>query len=337
MTIKDVAKKAQVSIATVSLVINNNKRISEETKQKVNSAIRDLNYYPSRSARGLVSRKTGNIGFILTENHFLRSEPFYTQIFLGAEFEAHNKEFYVLLTTVPAASKSNNKLPRFVLEKNVDGIIIAGTVSHKLISALSGYTLPIVYVDYYPEGKESSAVLIDNYGGGKTATEHLISLKHKNIAFLGGNISHPSIKHRFEGFKSALEAHKLPFGTNSSVVDEVDTSRDNGYKAAKKLLKNNPGVTAIFACNDAVAIGAMQYLASEGYSVPNDISIIGFDDVEPARLTTPALTTIAVPKQELGSEAVKLMNRLLEDKKVRSHTITVGVELVVRNSTARKK
>ncbi|MBI5726876.1 MAG: LacI family DNA-binding transcriptional regulator [Ignavibacteriales bacterium] len=337
MTIKDVAKKAQVSIATVSLVIHNNKRISEDTKLKVNNAIKELNYHPSRSARGLVSQKTGNIGFILTENHFLRSEPFYTQIFLGAEFEAHNHEFYILLTTVPAIAKSKIKLPRFVLEKNVDGIIVAGTVPHKLASLLDEHSLPIVYVDYYPEGKESSAVLIDNFGGGKEATEHLIQLHHRNIAFLGGDITHPSIKHRFDGFKWALDEHSIPFSSSNFIVDEADTSRESGYKAAEKLLKINPGVTAIFACNDAMAFGAMQCVKDEGYSVPQDISIVGFDDVEIARTSDPELTTIAVPKQELGCEAVRLMNRLLESKTVTSHSVTVGIELIKRNSTAVKQ
>lgn len=333
MTIKDVAKKAQVSIATVSLVIHNHKRISEETKLKVNNAIKELNYYPSRSARGLVSQKTGNIGFILTENHFLRSEPFYTQIFLGAEFEAHNHEFYILLTTVTAAAKTKFKLPRFVLEKNVDGIIIAGTVPQKLITLLDNYNLPVVFVDYFPEGKECSSVLIDNFNGGREATEHLVQLNHKNIAFLGGDMSHPSIKHRFDGFKSALEANGLLLHDKSAVVDEIDTSRENGYKAAKKLLKQYPDVTAIFACNDAMAIGAMEYLKVAGISVPSDISVIGFDDVELAQATVPSLTTMSVPKQELGCEAVRLMNRLLENKSVTSNSVTVGVELIKRNST----
>ncbi|MCB0748701.1 MAG: LacI family DNA-binding transcriptional regulator, partial [Ignavibacteriae bacterium] len=147
-TIKDVAKHAGVSIATVSLVINNNTRISSETKRKVLRSIKTLNYHPSRSARDLVSKKTGNIGFLLTDDHFLRTEPFYTKIFLGTEFEARDGEYYVLLSTVNSNFTDKDPLPRFVLEKSVDGIIIAGKVPQNLIDRISSLEIPIVFVDY---------------------------------------------------------------------------------------------------------------------------------------------------------------------------------------------
>ena len=118
-TIKDVAKRANVSTATVSLVVHGNNRISPETKRKVEKAIKELDYYPSKSARNLVSRKTGNIGFILTEDHFLKTEPFYTQIFLGTEFEARKHEYYILLNIIPTFFNENDDLPRFILERNV--------------------------------------------------------------------------------------------------------------------------------------------------------------------------------------------------------------------------
>ncbi len=146
-TIKDVAKMADVSIATVSLAMHDNKRISAETKRKVMDAVAKLNYHPSRSARGLVSRKTGNIGFILTNDHFLRTEPFYTHIFIGAEFEARENDLYVLLTTVDSDFSGSSKLPGFVLEKNIDGIIIAGKVPNALIEKLSGINLPVIFGD----------------------------------------------------------------------------------------------------------------------------------------------------------------------------------------------
>jgi LacI family transcriptional regulator len=183
-TIKDVAKKADVSIATVSLVLNNNQRISKETRRKVNKAIETLNYHPSRSARGLVSRKTGNLGFILTDNHFLRTEPFYTRVFLGTEFEAREKNYYVLLSTINANFKKSDPLPRFILERNFDGIIIAGRVPDAFIRVLSNYHVPVVFVDYNPAFDEYANVLTDNTRGGILATEHLISRGHKNIAFI---------------------------------------------------------------------------------------------------------------------------------------------------------
>jgi LacI family transcriptional regulator len=336
-TIKDVAKRANVSIATVSLAIHGNKRISEETKQKVMRAIKELKYHPSRPARGLVSQKTGNIGFILTENHFLRSEPFYTQIFLGAELEAHNHDYYVLLTTIPEPLPKKIKLPRFVAERNVDGIVIAGKIPENYLKHLEDEDIPIVFVDYSNEEHDCSAVLIDNFNGGKTAVEHLIGLGHKNIAFIGGDMNHPSIQNRFNGYKSALEQHQLPVSAKNFIYDEVNTTRENGYIAAKKLLARNKSVTAIFACNDAMAIGVMQYLQEKGISIPDQISLIGFDDVEAATMTTPTLTTIAVPKFELGGEAIRLMDITLNSSTIISNKVVVGVELKNRNSTGAAK
>jgi LacI family transcriptional regulator len=336
-TIKDVAKKAKVSIATVSLVIHNHKRISPETRDKVNKAIEELNYYPSHSARGLVSQKTGNIGFILTEDHFLRSEPFYTHIFLGAEFEARQYERYILLTTVPSIYSKDDKLPRFVLERNIDGIIIAGKVPQELIGKLSQLDLPLVFVDYYPPEKKYPVVLIDNISGGAMATEHLIGLGHKNIGFIAGDINHPSINDRFVGYKMALEKAGLTFDSNSYIIDENYPARENGYRAAQKLLKNNNKITAIFACNDAMAMGVMQYLKERSYKVPEDISLIGFDDVESDAFLEPPLTTVKVLKMELGIEVVRLMNDVLQNRNKSINKILVPTELVIRKSTAAPK
>ncbi len=137
-TIKDVAKAANVSIATVSLVLHNNERISRETKKRVLKSIKQLNYHPFRSARGLVSRKTGNIGFILTEEHFLRTEPFYTKIFLGTEFEARTNDYYVLLATVNSSFSKGDTLPRFILERNFDRIEITDSALITPIKLVSG-------------------------------------------------------------------------------------------------------------------------------------------------------------------------------------------------------
>ena len=142
-TIKDVAKRAGVSTATVSLVVHNHNRISAKTRARVLKAIRELDYHPSRSARGLVSKQSGNIGFILRDDHFSRSEPFYTKIFLGTEFQAREDEYYILLTTVPATYATGDPLPRFVLERNVDGVILAGAVPGSLVTSPIPFRGPV--------------------------------------------------------------------------------------------------------------------------------------------------------------------------------------------------
>jgi len=332
-TINDVAKHAGVSIATVSLVVNNNSRISSETKRKVLKSIKALNYYPSRSARDLVSKKTGNIGFLLTDDHFLRTEPFYTKIFLGTEFESRDGEYYVLLSTVKPNFTDKDTLPRFLLEKSVDGIIIAGKVPQNLIDRIHDLEIPIVFVDYETNINSHSHVLIDNMQGGIIATNHLLELGHKNIGFIGGDFNHPSIKDRFLGYKQALETANLKINSGLIVKNLSYPNRQNGYTSAKKLFENKQDITAVFACNDAMAIGVMHYLKDNGIKIPGEISLIGFDDVEVDLLLKPQLTTVRVQKLELGIEAFRLIVDRLKVKNYFAKKILVPVDLIVREST----
>ena len=333
-TIKDVAKKASVSIATVSFVINDSKHISAETKSRVLKAIKSLNYHPSKSAINLVSGKTGNIGFILTDDHFLRTEPFYTRIFLGTEFEARSEGYYILLTSVRPDFNEEDILPRFILNKSVDGIIIAGKIPHNLIERISAYNLPTVFIDYIPPTNSHPLVLIDNIQGALLATNHLINLGHKNIAFIGGDIEHPSLSDRLKGYKQALENAKIPVKNNLIVIDAKYPDRQNGFSSAKKLFSKNKNVTAVFAVNDAMAIGIQHYLKDCGYKLPQDVSLVGFDDVEADLMLSPPLTTIRVPKVEMGIEALKLLVNTLKNNKSLSKKILVPVELIVRESTS---
>jgi len=331
VTIKDVAKKAKVSEATVSLVLNERKNVREETRQRVLKAIRELNYHPQRAARGLASRKSGNIGFILTDDHFSRAEPFYTKVFLGTEFEARKHNYYVLLTTVSSAF-SASEIPRFLLEKNVDGVILAGRVPTKLIEYIQKLDLPLVVVDFYPPRGRVSAVLIDNEQGAWQAVTHLLSHGHQRIAFIGGDITHPSIAERLRGYRRALEEAAVPVEPALVITDELYTGSEDGYKAARKLRELQPPPTAIFAANDAMAIGAIKCLKEQGLCVPKDVAVIGFDDIEDDFHIEPHLTTVRVFKEELGALAVR---RIVETIEAATPSITsnhVPVELVVRES-----
>ena len=336
-TIKDVAQKAKVSTATVSLVIHNNKRISERTKKKVLRVIRDLNYRPSKMARGLVMRQTQNIGFILTDDHFLKTEPFYTYIFLGTEFEARGHKYYILLNTIPTVFEQDDCLPRFVKENNVDGIIIAGKVPPELISCIEPYHIPLVFVDYYPPTGDHYAILIDNIEGGRKATDYLISLGHRRIAFVGGDLDHPSIYDRLQGYQSALKKANIPLDHTIIITTEKATSRESGAHAVRQLFQQQKQITAIFACNDAMALGALQYLTSTGLRVPQDVSIIGFDDVETGKHENIPLTTLRVPMIDMGGQATKMIVDILENKANKPHKVLIPAELIVRESTMRPR
>ena len=331
-TIKDVAKKANVSTATVSLVIHGHHRITPETKLKVEKAIKELGYFPSRSARDLVSRKTGNIGFILTDDHFLKTEPFYTKIFLGTEFESRRHPYYILLAIIPSGFKEDDQLPRFILEKSVDGIIIAGKVSNFFLDKLRSYNFPKVMIDFYTPENDHSAVLIDNMGGVSKATDYLISLGHKNIAFLCAEQEHPSIRERYLGYKFALEKNNIDFAEKLVVSLNDYISKETGYTAAQELFNRGIDFSAIITCNDTMAIGVMDFFKKMGKRIPDDLSIIGFDDIESDLLQDPPLSTISVPKIDMGQDAIQLMVQILE-KKINGHKkIIVPVELVIRDS-----
>ncbi len=331
-TIKDVAQRAGVSLSTVSLVLNRKKHVSEETLRKVQQAIKELDYHPQQSARGLASKKSGNIGFILTSDHFSRAEPFYTKIFLGSEFEARKHNYYILLTTVEL--DFNKKcIPRFLLERNVDGVILAGRVPDGLISYISQMDLPLIFIDYFPANGNYPAVLIDNIVGARLAMKHLIDKGHRQIAFVGGDISHPSIEERFIGYKQGLEDASIPFDENLVVIDEDYPGDKNGYNAMCKLRKRKASFTAIFAANDAMAFGCMKCLKEMGVRVPDQIALVGFDDVDVSWQMEPQLTTIRVNKEEMGALAVKNLVDLISSHKKSLGKILVPVELVIRAST----
>lgn len=332
-TIKDVAKKAGLSVSTVSLVLNNKGYVSEEKRQKVLNIIKDLDYHPQRSARGLASKLSGNIGFILTEDHFTHSEPFYTRIFLGTEIEARNHNYYVLLTTVSKNVKETPEVPRFLLEHNVDGVIIAGKIGSSWIEYIRERNLPLVLIDYEKNEKNISTVLIDNFHGAKKAVEHLIRGGHSRIGFIGGDIEHPSIAQRYSGFCQTINERNIAMVENWISISEPETQSINGYKAAKKIFQNkNNFPTALFIANDAMALGCMRYLKEIGKRIPDDVAIVGFDNVEMGLLSEPRLTTINVHREEMGRIAVKRIVEMMQSKSnLVTKTIT-PVELVTRES-----
>jgi LacI family transcriptional regulator len=333
-TIKDVAREAQCSLSTVSLVVNNRGYVKQETRERVLKVVKELGYHATRSARGLASKTSGNIGFILREDHFSQAEPFYTRVFLGTEFAASQHGFYVLLTTIKQDFGERDELPRFLLERNVDGLIVAGKVSLQFLSQASRFGIPIVLVDFEQRQKRWPSVLIDNRAGAHAATRHLIALGHTNIAFVAGDIAHPSIKERLDGYQEILGEHSLPFQQHLVDTREPDTRIANGARAMARLLLAQPRPTAVFAANDALAIGCMQEIQGAGLRVPADIAVAGFDDIEVSALMHPPLTTVRVFKEDLGRQAIETLVEIIRGGSSTLVTKHVPVELIVRQSTA---
>ncbi len=333
VTIKDVAQKAGVAISTVSLVINQSPKVAEETRQKVEAAIRDLNYRPNLSARQLAGKSKGNIGFILTEDHFTRSEPFYTHIFLGAEFEARNHNVYILLTTVQNSFQGKKDVPRFLLDRNVDGIILAGRVPYNLIDYIRKLKIPFVLVDFLPQEGIAQAVLIDNFEAARQAVNHLIQRGRLKIAFIAGDIEHPSIKARYDGYLKALSDSQIPLRPEIVIYNKPNTTFQYGYEAMQELINREEEFDAIFTANDALALGCMRSLAENQIKIPEQVAIVGFDDVVTAANANPPLTTIQVQKEEMGILACKTLLEMIRTGKRSNTKILVPTTLIVRKST----
>jgi LacI family transcriptional regulator len=334
-TIKDVAQEARCSLSTVSLVVNNRGYVSKETRERVLRVVKELGYHATRSARGLASRTSGNVGFILRDDHFSQAEPFYTRVFLGAEFAAGEHGFYLLLETIHHRFHEKDELPRFLLERNVDGIIVAGRVPTQFLAKVARFGLPTVMVDFDVKRRRCPAVLIDNPFGARAIVGHLIALGHRNIAFVSGDIDHPSLRERLEGYRESLSDHGVAERPELVDVGESDSRIANGASAMKRLLQHSPLPTAVFAANDAMAIGCMQEIERAGLKVPDDVSVAGFDDIEVSALLHPPLTTVRVFKEELGRQAAETLVEIIRGESSTLVTKHVPAELVVRQSTAR--
>lgn len=337
ITIKDVAKKAGVSPSTVSFVMNKRKGISQKVIKKVEKTISELNYYPQRSARSLVTQKTSNIGFILGEKHFSIADPFYTKILLGAEFEARKHNYYVLLTSTDKKFDEKKSIPRFVIENNVDGIIIAGSTDDALINYIHQLGIPLVLIDYLPRQGEFHAVMIDNFRGAYDAVSHLIKIGHKNIGFISGSFDNSNIKERYFGYQQALEEYNLSMDQRFICTDEENSGIENGINAARKLIQNMPMPSAVFVANDAQAIGCLKVFKEEKIRVPEDIAVIGFDDIDFGWMSEPKLSSMHVFKEDMGALAVKKLINIIEKPDTKTDKTLVGVELIIRESCGGNK
>jgi LacI family transcriptional regulator len=339
VTIKEVAAQANVSISTVSLVMNNRDYVSPDTRTRVLSAASRLGYIPTRAARELASHKTGNIGFILREDHFTRGEPFYTRVFLGTEFGARSESLYVLLATVPRSYDREIHRPRFLRERTIDGLLVAGKVSRELLEDVARLDIPVVLIDF--EFGSYPSVVIDNRGGARAATEHLAEQGHDRIAFVGADIGHPSLRKRFEGYQNALASAGLSFDESLVLTDAgADPTPETGAHLADRLLALTPRPTAAFCANDALALGLIDRVQSAGLGVPTDLAVVGFDDVIGAANAPVALSSVRVFTEQLGELGLRTLvelsdreNGLQPSYERGSHVVTVPTELVIRASS----
>jgi LacI family transcriptional regulator len=331
MTIREIADLAGVSIATVSRVMNGRDDVSDETRDAVRRVINEHGYTANRNARGLSAGRTGLVGVLVP----LVFPAYFAEILAGAAEALYEQEMRVVLSpTQHEHAREVSLLDRLMHGGATDGalFILPGESSEELQRALeTGY--PFVVVDpLMPLDARIPSVFAAHMSGADQAMRHLLSLGHRRIGAITGPPGWIATEDRRRGYRAAIAAAGIPFDPELEV--EADFEIRNGEEAARILLGLSNPPTAIFAFNDNIAIGAMRTARKLGIRIPEELSIVGFDDVEHASIVTPALTTVRQPLAEMGRTAVSLLVRLLEHQSVETLSIQLATRLVVRETTA---
>lgn len=330
-TIKDVAKKAGVSVSTVSKVFNNYNDIGEKTKAKVLKAAEELNYIPDVVARSLVKNESKRVGILIEDyKEDSSSRLFAFDIMMGFKRYAADHHYEVVLLSTTTEKQKRVPLSKIIASKHIDGVFILGLkLSDPYFSEVKQEDFPCVLFDIPIKRKRAGSIGIDNLKGALLATEHLLELGHQKIALINGHGDAYVSKERLNGYLLALTRHDIP--VDKDMIVESDFTENGGKKAMEDILQNHASVTAVFVASDLMAIGAVKYLQSIGKKVPEDISIVGFDDIESASHISPALTTIRQNRYELGRSAAVLLLNLISGQNLSN--IMLEPELIVREST----
>jgi len=329
-TIYDVAKAAGVSIATVSKVINGKGRISEQTRKKVLQVIERLNYQPNVIASALTGKSTYTIGLLIPD----LANPFFSELARNIEDRGHELGYNLFICSTDYDPQKERNYVELMKRKNVDGIILAsGFEQENNLKALLEEQFPVSVVARDFPGLPVNTVCIDDFHGGYEAASHLIGLGHKKIAIIARNVR--SNRERMRGYAQAMKDHRIHYDYPFEYVKESNVA--SGKYVADKYLRSSDPPTAIFACNDLLAIGAIQAAKEHGLKVPEDLSIVGFDDTVFASITEPPLTTVAQPIKKMGQEAMNVMINEIQGKATDKLKIVLIPRLVVRNSTAERK
>lgn len=323
-TIKDVAKLAGVSTSTVSYVLNNNKSLKAETKQRVMDAVKQLGYRPNLIARSLKTRKTSTIGIIIPDI----ANTFFTEIIRGIEDVSEQHNHSVILCNTYENTEKEEKYLNLLLNRDIDGLIFVGTGKNpRILSDIQG--IPLVVVDRRI-GDSYPSVMVDNEKGGYLAASYLLEKNKKEILFLSGPLSINTYFERLSGYLRAVK--EAGFNRNELLIHECEVSYDGGQSTMRKILDQNIDFGSVFASNDLIALGAFNTLMKSGFTIPADVLLVGFDDIPTAHIITPGLTTIRQPTYEIGAKAAQLLYKhLIQESKEIEH-IVLEPELVIRET-----
>lgn len=329
VTVKEVAELSGVSVSTVSHVVNGTRFVSEGLKNRVLSAMEQLHYRPNRLAKSLRSKHTSSLGLLIADI----TNPYYSEMAWNIEYLCYLQNYSVMLCNSDGSPSKEEFYINRLMEWQVDGIIIISpAVLPARINGLLTMDLPVILIDSDSQDYGLDSVSVDNFSGGVMAANHLISLGHKRIACINGARENVTNNERVNGFRSAMEAAGLDVDEDLIVTSDFEVVC--GMQNALKLLDNETPPTAIFACDDLMAYGAVQAVYSKGLKVPQDLSVVGFDDIYLSKYTVPPLTTIKQPLYELSEEAVNCFFDRMENPDRLARKIRLDLQLEIRGSTA---
>ncbi|MFS1512857.1 LacI family DNA-binding transcriptional regulator [Chengkuizengella sp. SCS-71B] len=330
-TIHDVARKAGVSISTVSRVVNNPSSVRLEKRKKVLEAIKELNYEPNPFAAGLRDNRTMTIAAIIPDI----SNPFYSSLFRGIEDAARMKKNNVIICNTEQDDERFREYMLYFKKKKIDGVIFTSAViSDYVYESFQDLNKPAVLAATKSEDRNLPYVKVNDFQASYDATKFLIKNGHHSIGMISGSLSDPIAgKPRHDGFFEALKDENIPFSDQSVSFGNLDF--DSGYEAMSKLYAQKPEITAVFAASDLMALGAMSFLQERNIQIPKHISIVGFDNIDFSRMVSPPLTTVSQPIYDIGKSAAALLFQYIEEKQP-PESIYLKHELIIRHTVFNK-
>ncbi len=327
-TIYDVSVMAGVSLATVSRVMNNNTKVSDKTKQKVVDAMESLGYRPNTIAQSLASNRSNSVGVLVSQ----LDGPFYGPMMTEIEMVLRSANKHVIIAAGHSDEKQEKEGVEFLMSRGCDALILdVEAVSDEYLIELSKASTPIVFINRYIDEIKDRCVYLENEQGGYMATEHILSLGHKHLAYISGPLFKLDVRDRLKGHKRALQKYHVPF--DETLCYEGDFRELGGSNAMKHLLSLNKPITAVVCANDQMAAGAIAVCLEHGLRVPEDISFIGYDNIPFPQYISPKLSTVSNPIHEMGKMAARwVLQEVYNDKEVViEHSFQP--ELFIRTST----
>lgn len=331
LTIKEIAKIARVSPSAVSIVLNNRPGVSDETRQKISEIVEKLQYTPNPNSRRLLFNKTNNIAVLLKKDISPFENLFFSELNMVIVHECECLGYNLIFTSV-TADRNNIILPNVIKSYDVDGVIFYGDMDPLVINGIKKFDIPYIVVDAHFTASYFLSVYADYMEAAYTATNYLINLGHRKIAYIGNNFLANYNTQTFSGFKRAIEEHKIEIPINWIQFNSYD--EEAAYQCMKSILTYEALPSAVFCSADIYAIGAMKCIKKHGLKIPDDISIIGIDDIILSRYVEPPLTTVKIDKEEMGKIAVNLLIKKIEnkDQSIENQSVSSN-NLIIRDST----